>query len=149
MRYWGILVAKLIAGAGILYAIWQALYHLYPFPAYYLTSKQGPFLHDFPWTTLMFVYNLVCNGVLVLIILDQRYRCRSCGRRLRMPVTTGSHSHVLFGPPRTNYICPYGHGTLNVPELQLTGRESANWKANEDMWTELYALSDKKRDEDQ
>ena len=51
MRYWGILVAKLIAGAGILYAIWQALYHLYPFPAYYLTSKQGPFLHDFPWTT--------------------------------------------------------------------------------------------------
>jgi hypothetical protein len=148
MRYWGILVGKLVAGAGILFGIWEAAYHLYPLPSYYLTSSQGPFLHDLPWTTLMFVYNLLCNAVLVLIVLDQRYRCRSCGRRLRMPVSTGSHAHLLFGPPRTDYICPYGHGTLKVPELQLTGHESADWKANDDMWTELYTLSDKERDKE-
>jgi hypothetical protein len=146
MKYWGFLVAKLVVAAVVLYAGWFALYNWYPVPPY--MNAHEMFLHDLPWTTLMFVYNLVVQGVLFLIIWDQRYRCRTCARRLRMPVSTGSHAHVLFGPPRTDYICTYGHGTLNVPELHLTGREKPDWKQHEDIWTELFQESSKRGDSD-
>jgi hypothetical protein len=139
MRYWGVLGIKLLVAWAFLYAIWSGIYAFYPVPPAFAYNRQEMFLHDLPWTTLMFAYNLLCNGVLVLIVLDQRYRCRTCGRRLRMPVTSGSHAHVILGPPRTDYICIYGHGTLKVPELQISGREKAAWKSNEDMWTELFA----------
>ena len=88
----------------------------------------------------MFVYNLVCQGTLFLIILDQRYRCRTCGRRLRMPVHSGSHGQIMFRPPKTEYICTYGHGTLKVPEVELTGNENADWQPHKgDYWSELVA----------
>ena len=58
-------------------------------------------------------------------IWDQRYRCRVCLRRLRMPVETGSWSRMLqFGRPRIEYICPYGHGTLR-------GRRTADLRSRE------------------
>jgi len=149
MKYWSLLAAKLVVGAGVLYAIWLAMYRWYPFPAYYASHPQDAFMHDLPWTTLNFVYNLLCNAALFFIILDQRYRCRTCGRRVRMPVSSGSHANVIFGPPRTDYICVYGHGTLKVPETQLTGRESPNWKKNDDdMWKELFSTTGKRSDDD-
>ena len=40
-----------------------------------------------------------------------------------MLVLTDSWTHVLLGAPRTEYICPYGHGTLKVAELQITGHQ--------------------------
>jgi hypothetical protein len=144
MRYWGILAAKLIAAGAILYAIWLGLHGWYDAP-----SAAAPyhrrFGHDLNWTTLMFFYNLLVNGVLFLIIYDQRYRCRTCGRRLRMPIRTGSHAQVLFKPPKTEYICTWGHGTLRVPELQITGRENPDWQAHdEDIWKELFQPGGKK-----
>lgn len=147
MRYWGILAAKLAGGCVFLYAVWEGLHSFYPVPEYYLRTRQSLFLHDLPWTTLMFLYNLLCNGVLFAVVMDQRYRCRTCGRRLRMPVTSGNHAHVIFKPPRTDYICTYGHGTLKVPELNISGREKPDWKANEDIWTELYSTSSPDRND--
>jgi hypothetical protein len=147
MKYWGVFVGKLIAAALVLYAIWAVLYRFYPFPAYFALHPQEAFLHDLPWTSVMFLYNLLVQGVLFLVIMDQRYRCRTCGRRLRMPVNQGSHAHVLFGPPRTDYICVYGHGTLKVPQLHLSGRDRPDWKENDDMWTELASTSGKNPDD--
>ena len=141
MKYWGILLAKLVVAAGLLYAIWYGIHAWYAAPARFYHNGQELFLHDLTWTSLMFLYNLLVNGALWLIFWDQKRRCRTCGRRLRMPVSTGSHAHVLLGPPRTDYICPYGHGTLKVPELNLTGREKSDWTAHEDIWTELYSMT--------
>ncbi len=141
MKYWGILVAKLVAAGGILYAILAAIYRFYPFPEYYVRTGRELFLHDLPWTTLMFVYFLFAEGLLFLIVWDQRLRCRTCGRRLRMPVSRGSHAHLIFGPPRTDYICIYGHGTLKVPELAISGRETPKWKQHDSIWKELYESS--------
>ncbi|HUS08761.1 MAG TPA: hypothetical protein VMZ52_20830, partial [Bryobacteraceae bacterium] len=140
MKYWGLLIAKLIVGVALLYSVWFGLHWMYSPPESVTRYRHEPFLHDLSWTTLMFLYNLLCNGVLFLIILDQRYRCRTCGRRLRMPVARGSHGQMLLlGRPRTEYICTYGHGTLNVPDLHLTGRERSDWKANnDDIWKELF-----------
>ena len=49
---------------------------------------------------------------------------------------------LLFGRPRTEYICRYGHGTLVQPELHIVGREPADWKAHDpdNIWEELYEL---------
>ncbi len=148
MRYWGVLLGKLLVATAVLYGIWAAMVRWYPVPPQYVMNQREMFLHDLPWTTLVFVYQLVVQGVLFLIVLDQRYRCRNCGRRLRMPVNTGSHAHVLFGPPRTDYICTYGHGTLKVPQLDITGREKPNWEQHDDLWKELIETSAKaKKDE--
>jgi hypothetical protein len=146
MKYWAILVAKVIVGLGFLYGVWYGLHVWYLPPESVTRWRHEPFLHDLSWTTLMFLYNLLCNGVLFLIIFDQRYRCRTCGRRLRMPVTRGSLGQMLLlGRPRTEYICIYGHGTLNVPDLHLTGHERADWKAHgEDIWKELFPAADPK-----
>jgi hypothetical protein len=79
-----------------------------------------------------------------LSILDQRYRCRVCARRLRMPVASGSWGQMLeFGRPRIEYICPYGHGTLRVAQIQICGLEPAQWERHGDMWEELASAEKK------
>ena len=76
---------------------------------------------------------------LFFIIHDQRYRCRVCLRRLRMPVETGSWGQMLqFGRPRIEYICPYGHGTLRADEVQISGLAAPEWTPQSgDIWEEL------------
>jgi hypothetical protein len=143
MRYWGVLLAKLTAAGAVLYALWFGLYVWYT-PAEHVTRwGHSRFGHDLSWTTMMFFYNLLCQGVLFLIIWDQRYRCRTCGRRLRMPVSTGRYAQqLLFGKPKTEYICVYGHGTLQVPDLHISGHEPSAWQAHDDIWKELYSIHD-------
>ena len=51
-------------------------------------------------------------------------------------------THVLLGAPRTEYICPYGHGTLQVAELQITGHQEPDWHKHDDMWKELIAIEE-------
>jgi hypothetical protein len=148
MKYWAYLLSKLLAGAGVASLLWNGLPWLIPqSPAdlyYQELYKQARFTHDLTWTFAVMIFSLMCVGLVYLAIWDQRRRCRTCLSRLRMPVATGSWNHVLFiGPPRTEYICPYGHGTLQVPELQISGIESHNWKPNQDIWTELASLDKK------
>src|SRR5688500_1578057 len=109
MRYWGILVTKLVLGAALLYAGWTGLHAWYTPPEHIVRWGHSPFLHDLKCTSIMFLYNLVAQGLLFLIIFDQRYRFRTCGRRLRMPVSHGRYGQMLlFGRPRTEYICVFG-----------------------------------------
>ena len=141
MRYWGILVAKVAVAAAGLYAIWIGLKASYTPPYEIARWNHSPFTHDLNWTTMVFLFNLLAYGVLFLIVWDQRYRCRTCGRRLRMPVQTGRYAQMLLhGRPKLEYICTYGHGTLKVPELQFSGKEANDWQPNEDMWKELTSI---------
>jgi hypothetical protein len=129
MRYWGYLVAKLAVAGALLLVLRKAIA---------LMFHPARFALDLPFTLAMLLFTLFAWGVVSVIIWDQRYRCRTCLRRLRMPVATGSWTHLLFvGTPRTEYICPYGHGTLKVTELQFTGRENPDWQPHEDIWKEL------------
>ena len=74
----------------------------------------------------LMVWFLFGAGMLYPIVYDQRYRCRVC-RRLRMPVETGSRGFMLqMGRPRTEYICPYGHGTLKQEEFQTSAWKIRN-----------------------
>jgi hypothetical protein len=78
-----------------------------------------------------------------LIVQDQRYRCRTCLRKLRSPISAGSWPNsLLLGRPRREYICIYGHGTLKVPEEQITGSGTPDWQPHsEDILKELEESS--------
>ena len=101
------------------------------------------------YTLVTGLWFLAACGLLYLCIWDQRYRCRVCLRRLRMPVETGSWSRMLLlGRPHIEYICPYGHGTLKQEELQISGLENAEWTPHsDDIWEELCAASKESDDQ--
>ncbi len=55
---------------------------------------------------------------------------------------------LLFGRPRIEYICPYGHGTLKEDELQISGSEDAEWTPHSgDIWEDLCASSKESGDQ--
>ena len=145
MRYWGYLAAKLVA-VGMFVLGLRFLIALFPQPEPFFRVVKDPFGHNLGYTALMMFFTVLAVGLLWLAIRDQRYRCRTCARRLRMPIATGSWTYVLqLGRPRTEYICPYGHGTLKVEELQITGHSEPDWQPHEDIWKELLALEDSKK----
>jgi len=139
MRYWAYLAGKVGLCAAFMYGLLRWL-NTWPMPPKFQNYSPGRFIYDLPYTMLAGLWFLTCCGLLYLCIWDQRYRCRVCLRRLRMPVETGSWSRMLFlGRPRIEYICPYGHGTLKLPELQISGLENPEWNAHGGIWEELCA----------
>ena len=142
MKYWLYLIAKLGVAICLLYALQSALEYVYPAPPPNL-PRFGPtqplFLHDMLFTFATFGVWLVGAGLGWLVLWDQRRRCRTCLRRLIMPVATGSWGNmVIFGWRKTEIICPYGHGTLSIEELQITGRHLPDWQPHdENIWKEL------------
>jgi len=140
MRYWAYLAGKIAVCAGVMYGLLRWLNALWPVPPKfygYLPPRLG---YDLAYTMLAGLWFLSCCGLAYLCIWDQRYRCRVCLRRLRMPVETGSWSRMLFlGKPRIEYICPYGHGTLKLSELQISGLENPEWNPHGEIWDELCA----------
>jgi hypothetical protein len=143
MKYWAYLSAKLALAGFFLYRVGHSLPYLLPPPR--MRSHTELIGYDLTYTFLMMGYTLLASGVIWVVIWDQRLRCRTCLRKLRMPVLTGSWTHILFGRPRTEYICPFGHGTLKVDELQITGHQAPDWQPHEDMWKELVSLDDSKK----
>ena len=150
MRYWAYLIAKLAVAAGIVFGFGLLADRLFPAPHSY--DDGGPFLsfQAVSYALARMALTLFAIGLLWLIIWDQRYRCRVCLRRLRMPIETGSWSSILqFGRPRIEYICPYGHGTLKEDELQISGRANPEWTPNsDDIWEELSASASSKDSSD-
>jgi hypothetical protein len=149
-RYWGFLLLKL-AGAAIVSVctLWGLNIFWEPHPRLFHLAY-GAFPFDLTYTTLAGVWFLFSYGLVYLAFWDQRYRCRTCLRRLCMPIETGSWGYMLqLGRPQMEYICPYGHGKLNVEELQISGTVTPAWTEHGDMWDELFASpgkdSDRKR----
>lgn len=153
MRYWGLLLGKLAAAIGLSYLLFLAIdwavpaEHMFVVPGSPVRIEQYGIGRNLGYTAAMLVWFLISAGLVWLCVWDHRYRCRVCLRRMRMPIETGSWGQMLqFGRPETEYICTYGHGRLNVSELQLHGKESPEWKAQGDYWDELVASSTSKDD---
>lgn len=147
MRYWAYLAAKVVATCAVFGGLIALLNYWWPpdlvvlAHSYVYISPRFGFSLGYTFATLILF--LLFDAALYLVWWDQRYRCRTCLRRLRMPVETGSWSRMLqFGRPRIEYICPYGHGTLKQDELQICGRENAEWTPHsDDIWEELVSSS--------
>ena len=140
MRYWAYFAAKLVVAAAGIRGLLALVVKSFP------SSKDplaplGQGVNFLLCDLALMVCFLLGAGALYAIIRDQRYRCRVCLRRLRMPIETGSWSRILqFGRPRIEYICPYGHGTLREDEVQLSGGANAEWTPHsDDIWAELCA----------
>lgn len=140
MRFWGILLGKIAAACGFLTLAWVAFHAVWPEPPLYKGQRVEPFGTDLNYTLAILGFWLAAVGLGYLVILDQRYRCRTCGRRLHMPVRHGGWQSLLLRSPRTDYICRYGHGTLRVPEADLSGSQTIDWQPIDDMWKELKEL---------
>jgi hypothetical protein len=144
MRYWGYFAAKLAVAGSALYGALLGINSIWPVeqnPPALAPLRDGPEL--LLYNLLIMGWVLACAGALFLAVADQRRRCRTCLRRLRMPVLTGSWGRLLLsGHPHTEYICPYGHGTLEEDELRITGAPPGKWTARSgDLWKELCASS--------
>ena len=157
MRYWAYFTAKIVVAGAALAGLLALLNWYWPAePAFsvghgaqtvsYLPPR---FAYDLGYTLAVLMWFLLCVGAIYVILFDQKYRCRVCLRKLRMPIETGSWSRMLlFGRPRIEYICPYGHGTLKEDELQISGKENAEWTPHsDDYWEELQASSKESGDE--
>lgn len=145
MKYWGFFAAKILVAAGLLAGLWAGLKTLLPKATTFMWTELQPMGHDLTYSLTAYTFWLLVAGALYLIILDQKYRCRTCLRRLRMPVTRGSWNRMfLVGKPHTEYICTYGHGTLKVPDLQFTGKEPLKWAEHQDIWKELELMETSK-----
>lgn len=143
LRYWGFLLLKFVAAAlGSGFALWFLnLFWAPRTPLFHLARHEFGF--DLLYTTLAGVWLQFSFGLFYLAYWDQRYRCRTCLRRLRMPIETGSWGYMLqLGRPRIEYICAYGHGKLNVEELQITGTVAPAWTEQGDIWEELFAAKE-------
>jgi hypothetical protein len=142
MRYWGLLAGKLAISGAISYGLLLGINSYWSSPLFYFHVRASRFGFDLVYTLVVGLWFLATAGLLYLCMLDHRYRCRVCLRRLRMPIETGSWGRMLFlGRPRIEYICTYGHGTLKQEELQISGLENPEWTESGDMWAELCATS--------
>jgi hypothetical protein len=145
MRYWAYLAAKLLLASAILKGVWEAMNSLLPEPQTFLYHRVGRFGQDLPWTLFILGFWLFSVGLIYLIAWDQRRRCRTCLRRLRMPVEKGHWGlATLLSPVRSESICPYGHGTLAEPEVKTTSTQTVEWRTHEDIWRELETLDRRK-----
>jgi len=136
MRYWAYFAGKVLLSAALMFGLFR-LFNGF-FPADHHHHLVPPRI--LPYMVCMGSWFLLSSGLLYLCIWDQRYRCRVCLRRLRMPIETGSWGGMLLlGRPRIEYICPYGHGTLKLAELQISGLENPEWDPNGEIWDELFA----------
>jgi hypothetical protein len=140
MRYWAYLGGKIAVCAAAMFGLLLWLNHSWPLPPTFDKYTPSRFGFDLLYTMLAGLWFLGCCGLLYLCVWDQRYRCRVCLRRLRMPIETGSWGGMLLlGRPRIEYICPYGHGSLTLAELQISGLENPEWNPSGEMWDELCA----------
>ncbi|MDQ6758840.1 MAG: hypothetical protein M3Z32_03105 [Acidobacteriota bacterium] len=140
MKYWSYFAAKTALVAFLLLVVRAAIRLSFPVQSWQ-HGRQDPFAHDLGYTSVMMLFFLFSTGLIYLVIWDQRYRCRTCLRRLRMPVAAGSWPNMfLKGQPRMEYICLYGHGTLKVPDVDLTGSKKPDWESHDDIWKELESI---------
>ena len=133
MKYWAYLAAKLAVAGVLLYGLWHAIDLLIPTFDFLRAEPVVEYIIE------VILFPLFCFSILSFIVRDQWYRCRTCGRRMRLPMESGSFSHLfLRGRPRMEYICIYGHGTLKVPEERISGSGASDWQPHsDDIWKEL------------
>lgn len=151
VKYWSYLVAKLILTIGFASWLHHTVQYSFPIPPKNRYGfRPSLFMQDMNFTVAIFAVWMVATGLLALVIWDQRRRCRTCLRRLRMPITLGSWSNMLIlGRPQTAWICPYGHGTLKRDDFHLDVQMSAfnpsSWEPHgDDIWKELESSSTEK-----
>src|SRR5579875_1309323 len=104
MKYWGYLAAKVIVWLGILGAIERMIARAFPQPLN--LSRPSEVTTYLNYELVMLLFGLFAVGLAWLILWDQRYRCRTCLRRLRMPVQMAPGTTSCWARPGPTIFVP-------------------------------------------
>jgi len=131
-RYWFFFVAKSYVGLAAIGCVWIPIVD----PSNGVDLSRG--LGEFSGLITTWVFALIACGFLHWSWRDQQLRCHVCLRRVRTPASSGSWAGYLFNRPRTEYLCPAGHGTVSVTPGAPGGPESSDWTDMDDSWRDLF-----------
>jgi hypothetical protein len=90
-----------------------------------------------PEVTAFWTWAVASSLYLWWAIRDQKIRCRTCQRRLIMPVRIGPPDRVLFEHEGTELICSAGHGTLYLDGMTETFRKEGHWTRLDESWQDI------------
>jgi hypothetical protein len=71
---------------------------------------------------------------------DQRSRCRTCMRRLELPVEIGHTGSILLNWAGTELVCPDGHGVLYLPNSPENALDEDRWSKLDESWKSLFRI---------
>ena len=71
-------------------------------------------------------------------VRDQQGRCRTCLRRLELPVEIGRTGSVLLNWAGTELVCSQGHGVLYLPESTANSLDRDRWSNLDESWSSLF-----------
>ena len=69
---------------------------------------------------------------------DQQRRCRTCLRRLQLPVEIGRTGSVLLNWAGTEMVCSEGHGVLYLPDSAANSLDQDRWNKLDESWESLF-----------
>lgn len=138
LRFWAWLAAKLALAALLVVGFGTVVGWAIPPPPGGLLAGWPRLGSDLSYTFAVFLVVVFAFLLGWVCAVDQMYRCRVCARRLRMPHAEGNYSHIMFGGvPYTEYICTWGHGKLNVPDVHVVGGAFFRWTGYRSLWEDL------------
>jgi hypothetical protein len=130
-RWWVFLSAKSAALLGAVYFLSWALVH-------HGLAILGRTVYPLADEVAIWVFLPLAVAVLCWSIADQQKRCRTCLRRMGMPIDIGRPGSVLLNWAGTELVCSEGHGTLYVPESESNALQRDRWNALDDSWAGLF-----------
>ena len=71
-------------------------------------------------------------------VRDQQQRCRTCLRRLELPVEIGRPGSVLLNWAGTEMVCSEGHGVLYLPDSPANSLDQDRWNKLDESWESLF-----------
>src|SRR5271166_301633 len=77
-------------------------------------------------------------AVLSWSVHDQQKRCRTCLRRLQLPVEIGCPGSVLLNWAGTEMVCSEGHGVLYLPDSAANSLDQDRWNKLDESWASLF-----------
>ena len=130
-RWWGFFAAKSAALLGAAYFLSWTVVHRG-------SALLGGTIYPLADEVAIWTFLPLAVAVLCWSIADQQKRCRTCLRRLGMPIDIGRPGSVLLNWAGTELVCSEGHGTLYVPESESNALQRDRWNALDDSWAGLF-----------
>lgn len=128
-RYWSLLAFKGLSVAVLLPLVWielgTMLRHLF-------TGMPGRGVTGLVTVVLLIIG---MGRAMLWCVADQRRRCRTCLRRMVLPVSVGSWASQ-FEPSSTEMLCEEGHGALALSDAETNVQD--RWTKLDETWRTLF-----------
>ncbi len=120
--------ALLLAVAGL--AAWSAVHWI----AAWIASSTYPTVDEYS----IWLFLPLAIAALSWSVRDQQRRCRTCLRRLELPVEIGRPGSVLLNWSGTEMVCSDGHGVLYLADSPANSLDHDHWSKLDQSWESLF-----------